>query len=105
MTMKKMATTKQRARKASKKQKSPRVARKTSATKTKGRALKIYRLVNGIPEDVRQKSAAMAILKAIEKHGSATRPVIREELPKNFKEPTLGFYLGKFQRDKTVAAT
>ena len=67
-----------------------------------GRILKTYRLIESIPDGIRPKSAAMAILKAIEKHGSATRPQIRAELPKNFKEATLGFYLGKFQREHIV---
>ncbi len=86
------------------KQKGDRKVRTKRAAKAagEGRVLKSYRLVDGIPEDIRKGSAGLAILEAIKKHGSATTAELREELPKSFKKPTMQFYLGKFQRDKIV---
>lgn len=84
--------------------KTPR-AKRAKPTKTgEGRVLKTYRLVDGIPDDLRKGSAGMAILEAIKSHGSPTSHDLREALPKSFPKPTLQFYLGKFQRENIVTS-
>ena len=94
-----------RTRKAkSKLGKKMRVQKVKSVKTSGGRTRKTYRLVDGIPDNIREGSAGQAILKAIQDHGSPTRNELREALPKSFKDNTLRSFLGEFQREKIVAS-
>ena len=92
-----------KAKKASKPkaEKKPKAAKKVKAD-GEGRVLKTYRLVDGIPKDMKTGTAAYQILEAIKTLGNPTGAEIRAELPKSFSRPTLQFNLGKFQREKIV---
>lgn len=80
-----------------------RAKRATTSRHREARHLKMYRLVDGIPATIRNPSAGRSILEVIEAQGTPTGAAIRAALPK-MPAPTIGFYLGKFQRTQIVAA-
>ncbi len=79
-------------------------AKRVAKAAGEGRVLKTYRLVDGIPDEIRKGSAGLKILEAIKDHGSPTRNELRAALPKSFKDNTLRSFLGEFQREKIVAS-
>lgn len=93
-----MAKTKRAAAK-----KAVRLTAAVAARRNTGRG-KTYRLVDGIPAEVKKDSAGRAILVSISRHRGATAMVIRKDMPAGFSDATLRFYLGKFQREKVVRA-
>ena len=100
---KKASSKKASSKKASARAAKPRKARSTPARENGTRQHKQYSLVNGIPDTLRNPSAGRKILESIEKRGSATNADVRSDWPK-MPPPTIGFYLGKFQRVKVVTA-
>ena len=64
--------------------------------------LKTYRLLDGIPDSIGKETTARAILQSIQKRKGATSKMIRADIGAKVPDPTLRFYLGKFQRDKVV---
>jgi len=76
-------------------------ARPASTRASGARQPKQYALLGSIPEALRNPSAARSILESIEKRGTATTNDVRADHPK-FPDPTIRFYLGKFQREKIV---
>ncbi len=93
-----------RLRRASTRPARARSAKKMSKAPDATRVRKAYRLVDGIPDEMKKASAGRAILEAIKKHGTATSDVLLETLGKKFSKPTMRFYLGKFQREKIIRA-
>ena len=90
-------------KKASKRNKKARSVKRQSAPSTDGRARKVYRLARNIPEGLRPESAGLAILEVLKARGPSTGKEIRAALPK-MPSKTIGFYLGKFQRNSIVRA-
>lgn len=68
------------------------------------RKAKFYSLIQPIPESLGKDTTARKVLESISKHGHATRTMVRADVGPDVPEPTLGFYLGKFQRDKVLAS-
>lgn len=102
--VKKAAKSKAVKTKKAKGEKKARRARKTNGEAT-GRVAKTYKLVNGIPDTLRNPSAGRSVLEAIDARGAeSSTPNLQADLGKDFPSPTLRFYLGKFQRDGVVAA-
>ena len=66
-------------------------------TKNEG---KVYRLRQRVPAGIVGKGRA--ILVAISRHRGADINTIRRDMPRNFSDATIRFYLGKFQREKIV---
>ena len=69
-----------------------------------GQEIKVYRLKDGIPADIRKPSKGRAILESISRHRAATADTIRKDMKRGFSDATLRFYLGKFQREKVAVA-
>ena len=80
----------------------PRAAKvKKSRAAGNGRVHQVFRLVDGIPDSITAK-AALAILKAIEKRGTATKMDLAADLGAKFPDPTLRFNLWKLRLAKIV---
>lgn len=91
-------------RNASARLRTTRRAKKTHSGR--GRIVRAYRLTNGVPDGLRENSAGRSILEAIKKltdgDKSATKVAIRARLGDKMPDPTLRFFLGKFQREKVL---
>ena len=59
--------------------------------------------MNGIPDTLRNPSAGRSILESIESRGTASTNDVRADHPK-FPDPTIRFYLGKFQRGEVLTS-
>jgi hypothetical protein len=80
-------------------------AKATTRAKVKtagGRTVKTYTLVDGVPDKVRNPSKARTLLSTIYINGKVTANDLRALLGKKFAEPTLRFYLGKYQRENVI---
>lgn len=66
------------------------------------RALKSYRMIGAIPDDMRESSMARRVLTMLEKRQAATARELCDDSRGAISERTLRWYLAKFQRVKLV---